>query len=106
MNKRTKLYVGIALTISAFTTLFTFIALCFKKKSALSALAAIAAAEGLIGLALIEDNKGSIRKKSAAEVDAEIFGADGIEFAEEASEELFEEYEVPKDEEACEEDFQ
>ena len=74
MNKRTKLFVGIALLVSAFTTMFTFISLCFKKKGMLTALAAFATAEGLIGLALIEDNS-KRRPKTAAEVDAEILAA-------------------------------
>ena len=36
MNKRTKLFVGIALLVSAFATFFTFISLCFKKKGMLA----------------------------------------------------------------------
>ena len=106
MNKRTKLFVGIALLVSAFTTMFTFISLCFKKKGMLAALAAFATAEGLIGLALIEDNS-KRRPKTAAEVDAEIFADDIIdlsEVAEDAPSTL--DFDVPKDEEASEEDFQ
>lgn len=64
MNKRTKFYIGVTLVVSAITTTVTFIALCFKKKSAVAALAALAAAEGLIGLSLIEDNNVLKHKKS------------------------------------------
>ncbi|MBQ7294108.1 MAG: hypothetical protein IJW79_10265 [Clostridia bacterium] len=116
MNKRTKLFIGIALIVSAITTLFTFISLCFKKKSAIAALAALAAAEGLVGLALIEDNKGRFRKKSVA-TDAELFEGDAVEFAEatvgaelsdlddENSSAPRIDFEVPKDEDASEDDF-
>ena len=115
MNKRTKLFVGIALLVSAFATFFTFISLCFKKKGMLSALATFAAAEGLIGLALIEDN-GKRRPKTAAEADAEIFADDIIDLAEAAIDADLGDFEdedtpkldfdVPKDEDATEEDFQ
>ena len=116
MNKKTKFFIGIALVISAITTLFTFISLCFKKKSAIAALAALAAAEGLIGLALIEDNKGRFCKKSVA-ADIALSEGDTVEFAEatadaESSDTDGEnasdsriEFEIPKDEEACEDDF-
>ena len=96
MNKRTKFYIGVTLVVSAITATVTFFALCFKKKGALAALAALAAAEGMIGLALIEDNNVIKRKKVVVE---EILDE------EESDEEQRAEYEVPKDEEATEEDF-
>ena len=94
MNKRTKFYIGIMLVITAITTTFTFLALCMKKKSAIAALAALAAAEGIMGLALIEDNA-VIRKKIIVEepADEEI-----VTLEEEA-------IEIPVDEDASEEDF-
>ena len=92
MNKRTKFYIGIMLVISAITTTYTFLALCMKKKSAIAALAALAAAEGVMGLALIEDN--SKRKIIIEEPsDEEVVTLDE------------EPIEIPVDEEASEEDF-
>ena len=55
MKKETKFIVGISLVVSAITTAVAFIALCIKKKNAWEALLALAATEGLVGLALIED---------------------------------------------------
>lgn len=116
MNKRTKFYIGIALVISAVTTTCTFIALCFKKKSAIAALIALAAAEGVIGLALIEDNNFLKRKKAVAEND--MFDLDDIDLSQddidselsfkndgEGSSAPILDFEVPKDDEASEEDF-
>ncbi len=92
MNKRTKFYIGIMLVISAITTTYTFLALCMKKKSAIAALAALAAAEGVMGLALIEDN--SKRKIIIEEPsDEKVVTLDE------------EPIEIPVDEEASEEDF-
>ena len=97
MNKRTKFYIGVSLVISAITATVVFISLCFKKKSALAAIAALAATEGLVGLALIEDNNIIKRKKvvvETTELDDEI-----------ADEETIVAYEIPTDDEASEEDF-
>lgn len=97
MNKRTKFYIGVTLVVSAITAMITFIALCFKKKSALAALAALAATEGLVGLALIEDNNILKRKKTVV-----------IEVEDDTQEEPEAErieFDVPKDDEATEEDF-
>ena len=96
MNKRTKFYIGVALVISAITATVTFISLCFKKKSALAALAALAATEGLVGLALIEDNN-ILKRKKVVVVD--------VEECEEETEAERVEFDIPKDEEATEEDF-
>ena len=41
MNKRTKFYIGVSLVISSITATVIFIALCFKKRSALAAIAAV-----------------------------------------------------------------
>ena len=94
MNKRTKFYIGIMLVVSAITTTFTFLALCMKKKSAVAALAALATVEGIMGLALIEDNT-NLGKKAVAQEPAE----DEVVVLEE------EPIEIPVDEDASEEDF-
>ncbi len=92
MNKRTKFYIGIMLVITAITTMFTFLALCMKKKSALAALAALATAEGIMGLALIEDNaKKKIIIEEPAEEEVVILDDEPVE--------------IPVDEDASEEDF-
>ena len=92
MNKRTTVYIGIMLVITAITTMFTFLALCMKKKSALAALAALATAEGIMGLALIEDNaKKKIIIEEPAEEDVVILEDEPVE--------------LPVDEDASEEDF-
>ena len=91
MNKRTKFYIGIMLVVSAITTTFTFLALCMKKKSAGAALATV---EGIMGLALIEDNT-NLGKKAVTQEPAE----DEVVVLEE------EPIEIPVDEDASEEDF-
>jgi len=96
MNKRTKFYIGVTLVISAITTTITFIVLCFKKKSALAALAALATAEGLIGLSLIEDNNIIKRKKVV------VVEEDEAEEEAEVEQVIFD---IPTDDEATEEDF-
>lgn len=112
MNKRTKFYIGVTLVVSAITAMVTFIALCFKKKSALAALAALATAEGLIGLALIEDNNVFKRRKTASETLDDIDLSEGDIDAEltykndgEGSAAPRIDFEVPMDDEATEEDF-
>ena len=92
MNKRTKFYIGIMLVISAITTAYTFLALCMKKKSAIAALAALAAAEGIMGLALIEDNaKKKIIIEEPSDEEITVLDEEPIE--------------IPVDEDASEEDF-
>ena len=95
MNKRTKFYIGVSLVISAITATVVFISLCFKKKSAIAAIAALAATEGLVGLALIEDNNIIKRKK--------IVVVEEDEEAEAENERI--EFDIPTDDEATEEDF-
>ena len=94
MNKRTKFYIGIMLVVSAITTTFTFLALCMKKKSAIAALAALATVEGVMGLALIEDNsnlKKAIFPEENTEEEVVVLEDEPIE--------------IPVDEDASEEDF-
>ena len=97
MNKRTKFDIGVSLVISAITATVVFISLCFKKKSAIAAIAALAATEGLVGLALIEDNNIIKRKKvvvETTELDDEIVDDEPVVA-----------FEIPTDDEASEEDF-
>ena len=96
MNKRTKFYIGVMLVVSAITTMFTFLALCMKKRSAIAALAALATAEGIMGLALIEDNSNLIKKAMKQETSEE--EEDVVVLEDEP-------IEIPVDEEASEEDF-
>ena len=94
MNKRTKFYIGVMLVVSAITTMFTFLALCMKKRSAIAALAALATAEGIMGLALIEDNSNLIKKAMAqdpAEEEVVVLEDEPIE--------------IPVDEDASEEEL-
>ena len=70
MNRRTRFTIGIALVVSAVTTLISFLVLCFKKKNIWAAILAVAAAERALGFALIEDKipaKITFRKKPAEE---------------------------------------
>lgn len=76
MQKRTKFIIGVSLVVSAISTMFTFIALCAKKKNAWAAFTSIAAIEGLAGLLLIENEpinrKIQERRRSKAEVQEDI----------------------------------
>ena len=98
MNRRTKFYIGVSLVISAITATVVFITLCFKKKSAIAAIAALAATEGLVGLALIEDNN-ILKRKKVLETDEDICDAGDEVEAERI------EFDIPTDDEASEEDF-
>ena len=117
MQKRTKFMIGISLVVSAITTMITFIALCIKKKNAWEAILAIAAAEGLVGLALMEDKipaKISINrpKKVKAEEPEEMFDDEDLssinaELADDdqpASTPKLD-TEIPRDDEASDADF-
>lgn len=96
MNKRTKFYIGVSLVVSSITATVIFISLCFKKKSAIAAIAALAATQGLVGLSLIEDNN-ILKRKKAVVCDEELY-EDEIE-----PERI--EFDIPTDDEASEEDF-
>ena len=76
MQKRTKFIIGVSLVVSAISTMFTFIALCAKKKNAWAAFTSIAAIEGLAGLLLIENEpinrKLQERRRAKAEAQEEI----------------------------------
>ena len=76
MQKRTKFIIGVSLVVSAISTMFTFIALCAKKKNAWAAFTSIAAIEGLAGLLLIENEpinrKIQERRRAKAEAQEDI----------------------------------
>ncbi len=86
LNNEQKRILGISLVFSAVTLMFSFIILCFKKKSILSAVLALAAAEGVIGLALIKDDLPCCKKAEAeAEEDeepVELFDDEELAYAE------------------------
>lgn len=70
MNRRTRFTIGVALVVSAVTTVISFLVLCFKKKNIWAAILAVAAAETTLGFALIDNKipaKITFRKKSAEE---------------------------------------
>lgn len=101
MQKRTKFIIGVSLVVSAISTMFTFIALCAKKKNAWAAFTSIAAIEGLAGLLLIENEpinrKIQERRRAKAEAqedvdelfieDDELLDEDEADEADEADEE-------------------
>ena len=76
MQKRTKFIIGVSLVVSAISTMFTFIALCAKKKNAWAAFTSIAAIEGLAGLLLIANEpinrKIQERRRAKAEAQEDI----------------------------------
>ncbi len=128
MLKRSKLYIGISLVASAVTLVVTFIVLCIKKKNIGKALLAIAALEGGVGAALIlshldDENKlspcrGIFREDKNFEFfdDDEVGDTNKIvSFELEDNETVsYDEselkyklkFEIPRDEEATEADFQ
>lgn len=128
MLKRSKLYIGISLIASALTLVVTFIVLCIKKKSIGKAILGIAAIEGVGGAALIlsylDDEsmlspcRGIFRKDHGFEFfdDAEADDTGKIARAELCDDEIasFEgeelkyklDFDIPRDEEATEADFQ
>ena len=64
LTRRNKEIVGISMLISAVSLLFTFITLACRKRSALTALAMLMAAEGAAGAALLVDEP--VRRAKAA----------------------------------------
>ena len=128
MLKRSKLYIGISLVASALTLVLTFIVLCIKKKNIGKAILAIAALEGSIGAALIlshldDENKlspckGIFKEDKNFEFfdDAEAEDTDKIVSSELGDDEIVPadegelkyklNFEIPRDEDATEADFQ
>ncbi|MBQ3483865.1 MAG: hypothetical protein IJA78_06825 [Clostridia bacterium] len=127
LTRKNKEIVGISMLISAVSLLFTFITLACRKRSALTALAMLMAAEGAAGAALLVEEP--VRRKRAArraakEADEaaideveELFSEDEADEAdarirgvlsdkEEESEGPRSLREIPRDEDATEADFQ
>ena len=127
LTRRNKEIVGISMLISAVSLLFTFISLACRKRSALTALAMLMAAEGAAGAALLVEEP--VRRKRAARravKEAEEAELDGVEelFSEEEADEAAAHIrgelggkeeesdgpralrEIPRDEDATEADFQ
>ncbi len=86
LNKQQKHIAGISLIFSAVTLVFSFIILCFKKKNLLGAILALAAAEGVVGLALVKDMELPLKKKPAEDDDeeepVELFDDEELAYAE------------------------
>ena len=128
MLKRSKLYIGISLIASALTLVITFIVLCVKKKNIGKAMLAVAAIEGVGGAALVlsylDDEsllspcRGIFKKNSSFEFfdDAEADDTGKIARAELCDDDIASiseselqyklDFEIPRDEEATEADFQ
>ncbi len=110
MIKKTRLFVGIALVVQAFSFLFMFLILCVKKKSIAAAFLAVAAMEGLCGAYLLYQEKTDM--KEAEEFDPAIyFGDEDFDFDDTMiNADVYGkgtiDGDVPVDEEASEADFQ
>ena len=80
MQKKIRLYVGIALVIQAFSFFVMFIILCVKKKSIAAAFLAVAAMEGAVGGYLIYQEK-KAKKLSYGGIDDEgLFDNNSFDF--------------------------
>ena len=79
MQKKIRLYVGIALVIQAFSFFVMFIILCVKKKSIAAAFLAVAAMEGAVGGYLIYQEKNS-KKLSYGFEDESLFDDTSFDF--------------------------
>lgn len=113
MLKKTRLYVGIALIVQAFSSLFMFLILCTKKKSVASAFLAVAAMNGVAGAYLLYQHKSELKADEEgfdpslyfddedftfddSMINADIYGKENGSLSDE----------IPCDDEACEADFQ
>ena len=87
LTEKQKQIVGISLIFSAISLTFSLLVLCFKKKSLLSAVLALAAAEGIVGLSLIKDLDLPCCKKKEDELEeeeepTELFDDEDLAYAE------------------------
>ena len=127
MKKRTRHIIGLSVLASAFATLITFVVLLAKKKNAWKAFLAITAVEGVVGLALLYDEilpRLPLKKKEKTETEdgeeaEELFDEEDVDQARSAIDaELSHngdddaanadpriDNEIPRDDEASEEDF-
>ena len=132
LTKRTKETLGISLLISAVSLAITFVVLSVRKRSFLQALLVLATAEGTAAGLLLADKEGKlpkpnlkkkfVRAEEAANEDAEETELFDEETGKEAEEQIKEvlggwrddetasapraRREIPRDEEATEQDFQ
>ena len=131
MKPKTKLIIGISLLASAVATTITFIALLVKKKSAWKAFLALTVVEGVAGIVFLQDrifpqlpfNKKKAEKEEEDDSEEEVEELFDEEDVDQARSTLNAELahtgddesanaaprlnnEVPRDDEASEEDFQ
>ena len=126
LTRRNKEIVGISMLISAVSLLFTFITLACRKRSALTALAMLMAAEGAAGAALLVEEpvrRAKAARRAAKQAEEEMSEVEELFSEEEADEAAAhihtvlagkqEEGElpralrdIPQDEDASEADFQ
>ena len=112
MLKKTRLYVGIALVVQAFSSMFMFLILCTKKKSIAAAFLAVAAMNGVAGAYLLYQHKSDMKEEEEFDpslyfsdddftfddsmINADIYGRENGTLSDE----------IPCDDEATEADFQ
>lgn len=127
LSKRSKETLGLSLLISAISLVITFLALSIRRRSFVQALLVLAAAEGTAAGLLLADKEGKLprfRKKVPVEgeeetEDAELFDEETGRVAEAELKEVLGGWreeegapsararrEIPRDEEATEQDFQ
>ena len=119
LDKKQRHIIGISLVFSAISLMISFIVLCFKKKSLLSAVLALAAVEGIVGLSMVKDIELPKKKTEEDEEEpSELFEDEDLAYAEavidaelsqrndgEAPAAPNAKREIPKDDEASEADF-
>ncbi|MBQ7172134.1 MAG: hypothetical protein IJR89_07650 [Clostridia bacterium] len=104
--KKTRLYVGIALLVQAFSFVIMFIILAAKKKSLAAAFLAVAAMEGAAGGYLVWQHRQD-EKEYEAQFGEDFLTDEDMDLDDDALSLFTEEEEtVPKDTEASEADFQ
>ena len=82
LDKKQRHIIGISLVFSAISLMLSFIVLCFKKKSLLSAVLALAAAEGIVGLSMIKDMELPKKEDDEEEEPSELFEDEDLADAE------------------------
>ena len=80
MLKKTRLYVGIALVVQAFSSLFMFLILCTKKKSVAAAFLAVAAMNGVAGAYLLYQHKTELEAEEEEFDPSKYFADDDFTF--------------------------
>lgn len=80
MLRKTRLYVGIALVVQAFSSLIMFLILCTKKKSVASAFLAVAAMNGVAGAYLLYQHKNELEEEEDNFDPSQYFADDDFTF--------------------------